>query len=345
MLASVIANGARTKSNLGVLIIPLLVFGIAWYLHSQAALWFVGPAYAADGFLDTELAIAGASTEMTTLLDVSGVTPEVYWAPVGTSDLSAFLASKDVALFPEDIVRTFPNPDLQVGGAVKVYRAQAVLVRDAGQEQLIHTWKNTIQEALAEHGIELGEKDKVEPSLENSILTNQRLVPVSVIITRVVETEIIDKETITYKSQTKLDNTIEKGVKEVVQAGKNGVKELTYLVRREDGVEVSRKLIDTEITIDPVNEIIKEGTKVKVYGTGVATWYTKRYNHVAAHNGLPRGTRVRVVNTATGKSTVVTVVGGGLYTDAVIDLSYDAFSDIGNPGAGRLAVRLEKVYD
>lgn len=354
MLAFVI----KKPASLSAAILPLaLVFGV-YYLKLQSKAWAIGPA---GDLGQTETAtllganeaeaVAGASTSSNPGdqgdqgPNLGGVTPETYQAPITAADSQQFLQSQNITLFPEDVIKSFPNLNLGVGGQVMVYRAQAVLVHDGNHDQLLHTWQPSVGEALSEGQIELGDKDQISLSLDSPVLTSQRLVPVEVTITRVEETNVVVKEKIAYQTVTKNDNTLEKGVKQVTQKGVNGVKALTYLVRRENGVEVSRKLVDTEVEQTAQNEIVVVGTKVKVYGTGSATWYTKQLNHVAANNNLPRGTKVKVVNLNNGKSTIVTVVGGGLYTDAAIDLSYDAFAEIGDPAAGRLAVRLEKVYE
>lgn len=60
---------------------------------------------------------------------------------------------------------------------------------------------------------------------------------------------------------------------------------------------------------------------------------------------MPFGTRVRVVNLSNGQSTIVTINDRGIQGSAVIDLDADSFAAIAPLGAGRINVRLEKVYD
>jgi len=66
---------------------------------------------------------------------------------------------------------------------------------------------------------------------------------------------------------------------------------------------------------------------------------------IAASNIVPRGTKVRVVNLYNGKSVDVLIVGGGLRSDRIIDLSTGAFLALGaslNQGLIK-QVRLEKI--
>lgn len=270
------------------------------------------------------------------------ITPESYLALITETTAQQTLTRRGVVTDPADYIRGYPDLKLGVGGTVYVYRAPAVTVIDWGKSRTVRSWLTTVGAILTEAGIDIGDQDKVEPEVGTQ--TGPGGDPLTITIVRVQEADVHVTEPISFSTQKQTDSNLEKGKLQVVQKGKNGVRTKTYRVRREDGVEVSRVLSNTEVTTVPIPEIIKEGTKVVVYGTGSATWYTKSLNHVAAHNTLPKGTRVRVVNTANGKSTVVTVVGGGL-RGALIDLSYDAFSDIGDPGAGRLSVRVEKIYE
>ena len=75
-------------------------------------------------------------------------------------------------------------------------------------------------------------------------------------ITRVALTEIKTYEDINFKTITKEDANLEKGVNKVEQEGIKGKKELVYEVRRENGQEVNRKLIKTETVKDPQEKII-----------------------------------------------------------------------------------------
>lgn len=311
-------------------------------LSKQGERWLVAPAQA-EGLVNS--AVAGVSVEAQVQAErIKNVEPESYFGPVGLTSLTEMLQALQVTVNQEDIVTAFPDPSYGSGSVIKIYRAQTVKLRDGKKELNYRTWQPTIQDLLNEVNVELGDQDIINPFLETNIQTAERTKPVSITITRVQETDVLVKEVIEFETIEKKDSELEKGTTKVEQAGVNGVREKTYHVRREDGEEVSRQLTKTEVTKKPVTKIVRIGTKIKVYGTGTATWYTKSLNHVAAHNTIPRGTKVRVVNTSNGKSTVVTVVGGGL-AGAEIDLSYDAFSEIGSPSAGRLPVRVEKVYD
>jgi rare lipoprotein A len=62
---------------------------------------------------------------------------------------------------------------------------------------------------------------------------------------------------------------------------------------------------------------------------------------VAAHQTLPFGTRVNVVNLANGNRVTVVINDRGPYIDGrIIDLSDDAFAQLAPLGAGTISVRI-----
>jgi len=88
----------------------------------------------------------------------------------------------------------------------------------------------------------------------------------------------------------------------------------------------------------------------------VATYYADKFNgkktasgekfsnskYTAAHKKLPFGTKLKVTNTANGKSVVVTVNDRGPFTAGYdIDLSKKAFMEIANKNDGKITVSLE----
>lgn len=77
---------------------------------------------------------------------------------------------------------------------------------------------------------------------------------------KIVETEIIDFETI-----EKEDNNKNSGTSETQQEGQEGEKSIEYLVTYDsDGNEISREKISEEITVEPKDKIVVIGTKKEV---------------------------------------------------------------------------------
>ena len=61
----------------------------------------------------------------------------------------------------------------------------------------------------------------------------------------------------------------------------------------------------------------------------------------AAHDRLPKGTRVRVTNKKTGANAIVRITDNGVHEKGTIDLCKGAAEKIGLVGKGRATVRIE----
>lgn len=273
--------------------------------------------------------------------DLSDVAPEVYQGSYFYTDSMSALEAMGVRIYSEDIVTAFPEPSLGIGFTINVYRAQSVLIKDGKHEVLVRTWAKDVKSLLNESRIDLGDKDAVKPELTSLISHTDRL-PV-VVITRVSEAEVKEYKSIEYVTKYIDDPNMLRGESKVDVKGALGTREYTYLVKRENGEEVSRKLISQKVSKEAVNEIIKRGTKIIVYGTGKASWYGGVPSMTAAHPSLPFGTMVRVVNVNNGKSVVVRIADRGPFVvGRIIDLSDDAFAQIASLGTGVVNVRVEK---
>lgn len=264
----------------------------------------------------------------------------------GSSDLTGVVEiskSLGAAVYPEDKVSSFPDINMGIGSKITVIQAPKYSIVDAKKKTEYRSWKTTVGDLLLEQKIELGVDDKINFSNDTVLEPNMEIK-----ITRVAKTTIIEPEVIKYTTTKKSNPNVEKGNKTTLQAGKNGKKNKYYLVTREDGVETSRKFVKSEVTDQPVEEILEVGTKVIVLDSGKATWYVKSSGMIAASNTIPKGTKVHIVNLNNGKSIDATISGGGIQHDdnVVVDLSTAAFQALGATlGTGKLnSVRVEKYY-
>ena len=113
-----------------------------------------------------------------------------------------------------------------------------------------------------------------------------------------------------------------------------------------DGKEVSRKVLKTEITKEPVTEQVTQGTFVKLgkKHEGGASWYAYTGTMAAANPWLPKGSYVKVTNPSNGKSVIVVINDRGPFVGGrIIDLDKVAFAKIASIGAGVIRVRMEEI--
>jgi hypothetical protein len=251
------------------------------------------------------------------------------------------IADLGIEKYPEDRASSFPEASLAIGGKITLLRAPVFNIVDGKKQYQVRSWQENVGGLLTEKSINLGEEDKINFSKDTEIFDGMTIKIIRVARTRVYEYEDIDFDVIEKK-----DPELEKGKTRIERAGVLGEKKYTYEVIREDGEEVSKTLVSTEVTKEPVDKILIVGTKIISYGTGVASWYTSSTEMIAACNIVSRGNYVRVVSLANGKEVTVKIVGGGLRSDRIIDLSTAAFQALGaSLGQGVISsVRLEKVY-
>ena len=275
------------------------------------------------------------------VVETDGSISNEYKGVSGNSD--PFKISEDLGAgpFAEDRYKAFPDIKMDIGSKITLYRAPVIKIKDGKRSKTVRSWTKTIGELFTEQKIEIGKDDKVNFTNDTAVENNMEIA-----ITRVAITTVMETEPIKYSTVKKSNPNVEKGNKKTLQTGKNGTKNKYYLVRREDGDEVSRKLTKTEIAEETTDEIIEYGTKVVVYGSGVASIWKADGGLVAACNFVSKGTMAHVVNNDNGKSVDVTCMGGGLRPDRIVDLSDTAFLKLGGSWSQGLLknVRVEKYY-
>ncbi len=267
---------------------------------------------------------------------------ETYYAMPQEKSISDVENRMNDVLASQDVVDVFPNLEFGLGGVIKVWRAPSYKVIDETKTVEIKSWGLTIDEVLDDGGVEVGEQDVVEPGKDAKVSQAQEIK-----ITRVKETEQKEIEIIDFDIIEKDDPTLERGKTEVKQKGENGERELVYLIRRENGVEVSRSLISNTITKQPQDKIILNGTKIVVLSSesGESSWTWG----VTASRKYSKGTLIRVTNLSNGKSVETRVGGYGpmTYTGRILDLNIDAWEQIssGGAGSGTMQVKVEEINE
>ena len=147
---------------------------------------------------------------------------------------------------------------LKDGMTVKITNAyHASVTADAVQQTLL-LGEGTVKDALQKAGITLGENDEVSPSLDSALYDN-----VNITVYRVEYTERTVNETIYFAKKTEKSSALYKGQSEILQAGANGEKTVTYRDKIVDGVRVSSEAISETVLTEAVPQITAVGTKQK----------------------------------------------------------------------------------
>ena len=221
------------------------------------------------------------------------------------------LDENGIEIAHKDKVQPALNEKISSKDIITIKKAVEVEMAVANKTIVLKTAENTVgdmieaeKEELLVEGIEfINGVDEITPSLDTEISDNLAVKIVKVEVLNEVVSEIINYETIVEE-----DKTLDINTESVRQAGETGEKEITYKVVKKDGVEVSREVIQSKVTKEPVNEIIAQGTR-KVFASrdGKMEYKDLIYCESTAYSGDPI--------TATG--TVPVYNPGGISTIAV----------------------------
>ncbi|MBN1262151.1 MAG: G5 domain-containing protein [Anaerolineae bacterium] len=129
------------------------------------------------------------------------------------------------------------------------------LVVDSARRSL-ETRVTTVGQLLDETNVVLQGLDRVAPP-ETTLISDG----MTITVTRVTERLEILTETLAFGRQTVRDATVPENETRLLQAGVPGVREKTYRIVSEDGVETERTLVKDAITHMPQDEVMLVGTR------------------------------------------------------------------------------------
>lgn len=178
---------------------------------------------------------------------------------------------------------------------IEIKRAVPVSIKVDGKELEVKTYKDTVKEVLSDNAVSVDEDDKLVGSqLGDKIVSNM-----DISIIRVDQKTVTETSPIPFKTITKDNNRLDKGLKNTVREGKEGVREKTYTVVFENGKQIAKQLIKDAVASDPLNKIVEVGTVLN-YKTSRgdtlrftkvmsmrATSYTASFADTGKHPGDP----------------------------------------------------------
>ena len=203
---------------------------------------------------------------------------------------------------------------------------------------------DTVEQAVWENkNIKLSDDDITTPSRQTLIKNGMEITVIHVVIKEETKKQDIDFKTISNE-----DDKLGWRIKKVTQKGIKGTREIKYKVVYHDNKEISRKVLESNIVKDPTDEIVTQGTYMKLgkANKGQGTWYAFKGGLFAASTTLPRGAYAKVTNTENGESVVVQINDYGPQGKGrIIDLDKVAFEKIASLGAGVIGVKVEQVLN
>lgn len=176
-----------------------------------------------------------------------------------------FLEEKNLVLSEHDDISHQKDEPIVEGLELTIAKGFQVALQVDGKKKQVWTTGGTVEQLLKSNKIKLKDLDKVKPAMSEQVNAGT---PVTVV--RVVKTEDVVKEEIAFNTKRKEDNTLAKGEKEVISQGENGTVVKTFKVTKENGKEVSRKLVDKKVE-ESKAKVVAIGTKVPESRTDLVT--------------------------------------------------------------------------
>ena len=115
----------------------------------------------------------------------------------------------------------------------------------------------TVAAALEAAGVTLGEHDRVSPTLDRALTFGD-----TVMVSRVTVTQETRTATLAFVTTEVKDETLAKGERRVKTKGVNGIREDVIETVTVNGAVESTRTVSKTVTKEPVNQVVRVGTKV-----------------------------------------------------------------------------------
>ncbi len=230
------------------------------------------------------------------------------------------VADAGLPLYAEDSVTSEPAENLvsqqAIGERIIINRAVPVTLNDYGTLLMVRTHAKTVNELLIDKGIELKTADTVIPALSTPVTPN-----IQVFVARKGTKIVTETQAIAAPVQTVTDNSLSFGTSATRQQGSAGTQVLTYQVNTINGAEVSRTLLQTVVTVQPVPQIIARGQAVSIPAdkqavmaqAGISAGDYKYVDYIASHEGGWCPTKIQGTHNCPGYMTAADVPSHGGY--------------------------------
>ena len=173
----------------------------------------------------------------------------------------AVVQQSGVKIYPEDYVYATPTTNFLksgvIGQSMVINPATPINLNLYGKNILIRTHAKTVAELIKKEHIKLGSKDEVVPALNSSLSANQ----VVYIVSQGIKITTIT-QSIPMPIQTIYSSSLAYGTSAVRQQGSAGQEVITYEDQTKHNLVVSSTELQTIVTVQPVMEIVVEGTSL-----------------------------------------------------------------------------------
>ncbi|MGP4063123.1 ubiquitin-like domain-containing protein [Halobacillus sp. H74] len=189
-------------------------------------------------------------------LAIDRTNTEEYYTTAST--VGEFLSEEGLEFKERDELSHSADAPIEQGMDIEVNQAIQVTFEDGGEEQKVWTTASTVEEFLQNQEVTLNELDEMNLTKKDPLSKDQPLT-----ITRVEKVTDIVEEEVDYTVETRKDDSLPKGEKEIVATGEKGMVTKEYEVIIKNGEETSRELIEEKVEKESQKEVVALGTKVE----------------------------------------------------------------------------------
>ena len=189
--------------------------------------------------------------------------------------------------------RVEPGLDTKVNGGetINIYKAHEITIVDGDTTTVRKTTYKKVGDILKELNITLGENDRVTPDLNKEVATVD-----TIKIVRDGKSTEVKKEEIKFETKEEKDDSKYVDEKVTKVEGKNGEKEVTYNVVRENGKEISREVVSEKVLTEATAKVVVVGTKQRPAEQKASSQATSSSQSYSAQSYSSAGGSVRLSN-------------------------------------------------
>ncbi len=167
------------------------------------------------------------------------------------------LAHSGIEIREGDVVTPALEAPVRNGDVISIRRAFPVTIHADGRQIEVKTVGDTVGQILALAGVALNEFDRTIPAVFDRIQE-----PVSIEVVRVEHSALNVIMPVAYKTERRADPNMDQGQKRVAQTGVDGTQEVSYRLTYENGKLTGKEEIGRKVLVEPVNQIVYEGSRV-----------------------------------------------------------------------------------
>lgn len=183
-----------------------------------------------------------------------------------------------ITVSPTDKMNYELTDAVKDGMVITIMSAKSVTLNADDKSVKYAIYQGTVADLLSLAQITLGEDDYTNPAIDTELKENMTVTVYRVELKTETETNALPFNTVTQD-----DSSLTSGTKKVATNGEEGEEEISYEVKYVNGKEISKTEVSRKTVKEPVDKVIKVGTKMV---------NTVKSNGVTSKNGYTVGQKI-----------------------------------------------------